>query len=456
MTVITSINPSTNQPIASYDLHSNEEIDATINKAQDRFENYRRTAISERALLMNNVAVLLEERAQTLGKMMTQEMGKTLKSAVAEVHKCAWVCRYYADHAETFLEDEQVQTDASKSYISYQPLGVVLAVMPWNYPFWQVFRFAAPALMAGNVALLKHASNVPGCAIAIQQIFLDAGFAPSTFTTLLIKSSQVSELLAHPKVMAATLTGSEAAGAAVAARAGALIKKTVLELGGSDPYIVLHDADLKHAAKQCAESRLLNAGQSCIGAKRFIVVKDVYDEFVALFAKEMQSAKVGDPMDEATTMGPLARHDLRDEVHQQVVESLTGGANLLLGGYIPQEDGAFYPPTILENVCRGMPAYDDEIFGPVASLIKVDDEPEAIRVANDTAFGLGSCVFTQDVDRGERIAREEIQAGCCFVNQYTKSDPRLPFGGIKQSGYGRELSKNGMYEFVNIKTVYIQ
>jgi succinate-semialdehyde dehydrogenase/glutarate-semialdehyde dehydrogenase len=352
------------------------------------------------------------------------------------------------------LADEEVATEASKSYISYQPLGIILAVMPWNYPFWQVFRFAAPALMAGNVGLLKHASNVPQCALEIEKIFRDAGFPDHAFTTLLIKSDQVKSILDHPKVMAATLTGSGPAGEAVAAQAGSNIKKTVLELGGSDPYIVLEDADLEHAAQQCVESRLLNAGQSCIGAKRFIVVEKVYDDFLHLFKRKMENSHMGDPTKEVD-LGPMARHDLRDEVHQQVIDSVEAGARLLLGGMIPESDGAYYPPTILTEVGPGMPAYDEEIFGPVASVIKAKDEEEAIRIANDSIYGLGSCVFTKDVERGERIAKEEIEAGACFVNQYTKSDPRLPFGGIKQSGYGRELSRFGIREFVNIKTVYI-
>jgi len=327
--------------------------------------------------------------------------------------------------------------------------------MPWNYPLWQVFRFAAPALMAGNTVLLKHASNVPGSALEIEKIFLDAGFPKYSFSTLLIPSDAVNDILKNNIVKAATLTGSGPAGQAVASTAGENIKKTVLELGGSDPYLILADADLDHAAEQCATSRLLNAGQSCIGAKRFIVVEKVYDSFLQKFKDKLSSAMMGDPM-QAVVLGPMARHDLRDEVHQQVVDSVSKGAKLLLGGTIPDSDGAYYPPTLLTNVSQGMPAYDDEIFGPVASVIKVKDEKEAIRVANDTEFGLGSCVFTQDIERGERIAREEIEAGCCFVNHFVKSDPRLPFGGIKTSGYGRELSYYGIREFVNIKTVYVK
>lgn len=454
MNTITTINPATNKELATYDLQSKEVVLKAIEKAHEHFKSYRKSSITERAILMRRAADILEARKAEHAQLMTQEMGKTLNSAEAEVEKCAWVCRYYAEQADDFLADEMVQTDASKSYISYQPLGVLLAVMPWNYPLWQVFRFAAPALMAGNVALLKHASNVPGCARAIEKVFVDAGFAPEAFQSLIIKTDLVEEILSHPKVMAATLTGSGPAGSAVASQAGSHIKKTVLELGGSDPYIILHDANLNHAAQQCAASRLLNAGQSCIGAKRFIVVDEVYEEFLQLFKKEMENAMMGDPF-QAVDLGPMARHDLRDEVHQQVLDSVAAGAKLETGGYIPDSEGAYYPPTILTDVSPGMPAYDEEVFGPVASVIRVQDEQEAIRVANDTIYGLGSCVFTQDIERGERIAREEIDAGCCFVNHYTMSDPRLPFGGIKQSGYGRELSYYGIRAFVNVKTVYV-
>lgn len=455
MPSITSINPATNVKIKEYTLHTTVQVDEIINNANETYQTYRKTSFADRAKMMHRAADILDERKQKYAETMTQEMGKTLNAALSEVEKCAWVCRYYADNAQEFLEDEMVDTDASKSMISYCPIGIVLAVMPWNYPFWQVFRFAAPALMAGNVGLLKHASNVPQSALNIEEVFRDAGFPEYAFKTLLIKSDQVESILANPKVRAATLTGSGAAGAAVAAQCGKHIKKTVLELGGSDPYIVLEDADLELAADQCATSRLLNTGQSCIGAKRFIVMEEVYDRFMEKFTNRMSSAIVGDPMN-AVDVGPLARHDLRDEVHQQVVDSVSKGATLILGGHIPDSEGAYYQPTILADVAKGMPAYDEEIFGPVASVIKVTSEEEAISVANDTPFGLGACVFTQDLVRGERIAREEIDAGCCFVNQFVKSDPRLPFGGVKESGYGRELSYYGIREFVNIKTLYIK
>ena len=455
MSTITTINPATNKELKEYTLHTSTAVDEIINKAHDRYQTYRRTSFEDRSIMMHRAADILDERKQQYAETMTQEMGKTLNSAVAEVEKCAWVCRYYADNAAVFLEDDMVDTDASKSMIAYCPIGIVLAVMPWNYPFWQVFRFAAPALMAGNVGLLKHASNVPQSALNIEEVFRDAGFPEYAFTTLLIKSDQVASILANPKVRAATLTGSGPAGAAVAAQCGKHIKKTVLELGGSDPYIVLEDADLDLAADQCATSRLLNTGQSCIGAKRFIVMEEVYENFMEKFVDNMSKAIVGDPM-QAVDIGPMARHDLRDEVHQQVVESIEKGATLVLGGHIPDSPGAYYQPTVLADVAPGMPAYDDEIFGPVASVIKVKSEEEAIRIANDTPFGLGACVFTQDIERGERIAREEIDAGCCFVNQFVKSDPRLPFGGVKESGYGRELSYYGIREFVNVKTLYIK
>ncbi len=455
MPQIESTNPATNKVIRTHTLHSDQDVNTIIESANEVYNKFRKTSFSDRASLMIKAAKLLEDRVDQYAEAITQEMGKPINSAKAEIEKCAWVCRYYAENAEKFLADEIINTEASKSMICYRPLGIVLAVMPWNYPMWQVFRFAAPALMAGNVCLLKHASNVPQCALYIEEVFKDAGFEQGCFTTLLIETKQVETILNNNKIKAATLTGSEAAGAAVASQCGSNIKKTVLELGGSDPYIILEDADLIHAAQQCKESRLLNAGQSCIGAKRFIVVEAVYETFVTFFTEEMEKAIMGDPM-QAVDLGPMARHDLRDEVHEQVVQSVNQGASLILGGHIPEGEGAFYPPTILTNVKPGMPAYSDEIFGPVASVIKVKNESEAIRVANDTSFGLGSCIFTQDLAKGENIAKNEIEAGSCFVNQYVKSDPRLPFGGINNSGYGRELSYYGIREFVNIKTVYIK
>lgn len=455
MKTITTVNPATNSDLKTYTLLTNEEVNQAIDASDMAFHSWRKTSFEERARIMLKTADLLEQNSSRYAVTMTEEMGKTLSSAKAEVEKCAWVCRYYAEHAESFLASEEIKTDATKSYISYQPLGTVLAVMPWNYPFWQVFRFVAPALMAGNTGLLKHASNVVGCGILIEEVLKEAGLPDGVFTFLPISSKQVEPILRNPKVKAATLTGSEAAGAAVASTAAEEIKKSVLELGGSDPYIVLHDADIDLAAAQCATSRLLNSGQSCIGAKRFIIVKDVYDEFLEKFTAEMKAATYGNPKSEATDIGPMARVDLRDELHEQVIASVNAGAHIHLGGFIPDMEGAYYPPTILTHVAPGMPAYEDELFGPVASVIKVNNENEAIKVANDTSFGLGACVFSKDIERAERIAREELEAGCCFVNQFVKSDPRLPFGGIKQSGFGRELSHYGIKEFVNIKTVYL-
>ena len=455
MSKITTINPANGEEITSFEILKDDVVAQKISKSDTYYQQHKNDSIEKRIPLMLNTSEILLQNKEKYAKTITQEMGKPLSSALSEVEKCAWVCRYYANHAETFLKDEVIQTEASKSYITYRPLGVILAVMPWNFPFWQVFRFAAPAIMAGNVCILKHASNVPQSALFIQDIFEEAGFSEHVFKTLIIKSDQVENILSNPSVKAATLTGSGPAGSSVAGLSGKHIKKTVLELGGSDAYIILKDADLDHAAEQCTTSRLLNAGQSCIGAKRFIIVEEVYESFLEKFKSKMESAIMGDPM-QKVDIGPMARVDLRDEVHQQVTESVKKGAQLILGGNIPERKGAYYPPTILTNVSKGQPAYDDEIFGPVASIIKVKDEAEAIKVANDSEFGLGSCIFTLDIERGEQIAKNEIEAGSCFVNQFVKSDPRLPFGGIKTSGYGRELSYYGIREFVNVKTVYIK
>jgi succinate-semialdehyde dehydrogenase/glutarate-semialdehyde dehydrogenase len=404
---------------------------------------------------MSRAAALLRERREEYAALMATEMGKPVLQGSAEVEKCAWVCDYYAEHAERFLAAEAVDSDASRSYVAYQPLGVILAVMPWNFPFWQVFRFAAPSLMAGNTAVLKHASNVMGCALAIESVFQESGFPEDVFRTLVIESNRVREVIHSPLVRAVTLTGSGPAGRAVGAAAGAELKKTVLELGGSDPYIVLEDADLDVAVPACVDSRLINSGQSCIAAKRFVVVDPVRDEFEDRYVTHMMTKKRGDPLDEAVDVGPQARADLRDELHQQVMRSIRQGARAVLGASMPEGPGAFYPPTVLTDVRPGMPAYEEELFGPVAAIIAARDEAEAIRVANDTPFGLGAAVFTRDVERGERIAVQELAAGSCFVNAVVKSDPRLPFGGIKESGYGRELAVFGIREFVNVKTVYV-
>jgi succinate-semialdehyde dehydrogenase/glutarate-semialdehyde dehydrogenase len=404
---------------------------------------------------MKKAAQIFRDKSEDYARLMAEEMGKPIASGRAEAEKCAWGCDYYAENAEQFLQPELIKTDAGKSFVTFQPLGVILAVMPWNFPFWQVFRFAAPALMAGNAAVLKHASNVPGCALAIEDIFRKAEFPENIFRTFLASSDQVEAIIGNLLVKAVTLTGSTEAGRAVARKAGGMIKKTVLELGGNDPYIILEDADLEPAVTICVTSRLTNSGQSCISAKRFIVVESLRERFEELFVEQMRAVKTGDPLKEDTTVGPLARHDLRDNLHQQVLNSIEKGAKCLIGGVIPKGRGAFYPPTVLTNVKRGMPAYDEELFGPVAAIIPVRDENEAIRVANDSRFGLGAAVFTRDIAKGERIAANEIEAGCCFVNALVKSDPRLPFGGVKESGYGRELSYYGIKEFVNVKTVLV-
>lgn len=451
-----AVNPTTGETLKTYEEMGAAEVRNAVAQAHAAFLDWRRTSFAERARLMKRAAQILREKAAEYAVLMTQEMGKPLKDGKAEAEKCAWACDYYADNAETFLQEEVIQTDASKSFVTCQPIGVVLAVMPWNFPFWQVFRFAAPALMAGNAGVLKHASNVPGCALAIEAVFQQAGFPNNLFRTLLIGSRQVDAVIENPAVKAVTLTGSTPAGKAVAKKAGEMIKKTVLELGGSDAYVVLADADLDTTVTTCVTSRLINAGQSCISAKRFIVVEPIRKRFEESFVAQMRATKVGDPLDENTKIGPMARHDLRDELHQQVRESIAKGAKCLLGGEIPESKGAFYPPTVLTNVTKGMPAYDDELFGPVAAIIAVKDEKEAIRVANDSIFGLGAAVFTQDLAKGERIAATELEAGCCFVNALVKSDPRLPFGGVKESGYGRELAHYGIKEFVNIKTVFVK
>jgi succinate-semialdehyde dehydrogenase/glutarate-semialdehyde dehydrogenase len=454
--MLISINPANNKPIKKYDEMTFEESSKIISQADEAFTDWKETTFAHRSKLMKNTARVLRENSEEYSLLMTTEMGKPIVQSRAEVEKCAWVCEFYADNAEKFLADEIIKTEATKSFVSFQPLGVILAIMPWNFPFWQVFRFAAPNFMAGNAGLLKHASNVSGCALAIEDVFRKAGFPKNLFRSLLVKSNNVKEIISNPKVQAVTLTGSVPAGKSVASLAGSLIKKTVLELGGSDPYVILEDADLEKAAMSCVTSRLINAGQSCIAAKRFIIVESVYDEFEKLYLEIMSKKKMGDPLDEKNDLGPQASFQLRDELHEQVLKSVGQGARLILGGKIPEIDGAYYPPTILTNVKPGMAAFDEELFGPVAALIKAKDEEDAINLANKSVFGLGASVFTKDVKRGELIAREKLNAGCCFVNDYVKSDPRLPFGGIKESGYGRELSLFGIREFVNIKSVYIK
>ena len=454
--VLKSINPANGQEIASYKEMTLEEVGAIIADVDSAYHEWRNTSFDHRATLLRRASELLQNRKEDLGRLMTLEMGKPFTQALAEVTKCATVCEYYADNAERILADQIIETDASKSYVAYRPIGIVFAVMPWNFPFWQVLRFAAPALMAGNVGILKHASNVQGCAKEIEKIFHDAGFPKNVFRILVISSKYVKDVINNPLVKAVTLTGSTPAGKAVASQAGNVLKKTVLELGGSDPYIILEDADLDQAITACMIGRFLNTGQSCIAAKRFIVVESILDEFRGKILQAMKNQKWGDPFDEDVNIGPMVNIWSRNEVHEQVIASIEKGAELLVGGEVPDVEGAFYPATLLDNVKPGMPAFDDEIFGPVASIIPVKDEAEAIRLANQTPFGLGSAVFTRDVEKGERIAANEIEAGCCFVNDFVRSDPRLPFGGIKESGYGRELSEMGIREFTNMKTVYIR
>lgn len=454
--MIISINPTTGEAIKEYKEITVDEANAIIDKSYEAFLSWRKEGFENRAELIKRVGQILLDDIDKYTTLIAEEMGKPIRDGRKEVEKCVRVCNYYADNAEKFLQPEIIKTEAKKSYVTFQPLGVILAVMPWNFPFWQVFRFGAPALMAGNTCVLKHASNVPGCALAIEDVFLKANSNKNIFRTLLIRSDRVDEIIENSRIKAVTLTGSTPAGSAVSKKAGEMIKKTVLELGGSDPYVILEDADLEATVETCVESRLKNSGQTCIAAKRFIIVESQRERFEELVVRRMSVESIGDPRKEGTTLGPLARHDLRDHLHQQVLKSIENGATCLLGGKIPDDRGAFYPPTVLTNVKKCMPAYDEEMFGPVAAIISVKNEKEAIRVANDSVFGLGAAVFTRDDAKGERIAANELEAGCCFVNSPVKSDPRLPFGGVKKSGYGRELSHYGIKEFVNIKTVFIR
>ncbi|WP_338729665.1 NAD-dependent succinate-semialdehyde dehydrogenase [Haladaptatus sp. DJG-WS-42] len=450
------VNPATGETLSEIAEHSDDEVDAALDTSMDAFDEWRDVPIRERQQLLSNAAVVLRENKQEYADVMTEEMGKPIAASVAEVEKCAWVCDYYAEHAGEQLQDHVIGSEPhAQTKVTYEPLGAVLAVMPWNFPFWQVFRFAAPHLTSGNVGLLKHASNVPECALAIEDVFRKAGYPEGVFQTLLIGSSKVGDVIADDRVAAVTLTGSEAAGRSVAETAGKNLKKTVLELGGSDPFVVLDDADVTTAAKVGARARTINSGQSCIAAKRFIVHEAVYDEFLDAFLAELESLTVGDPTDEETDIGPQAREGLMDGLHEQVTKSVDAGATVALGGEPLDRDGFYYPPTVLTDVPDGSPAAEEEIFGPVASVFKVADEAEAIRVANDTNLGLGASVWTADLARGERVSHR-IEAGCVFVNELVKSDPRLPFGGIKDSGYGRELAREGMLEFVNQKTMWIQ
>src|SRR5438309_10914136 len=451
---IQSVNPWTGEVLETFTETAGAELERMLARAQAAFLEWRDVPFARRAERMRKAAAVLRARKADDARTMALEMGKPITQGEAEVEKCAWVCEYYAEHAEVFLAPQPRETDASASYVRFDPLGPVLAVMPWNFPFWQVFRFAAPALMAGNAGVLKHASNVPRCALAIEEVFREAGFPRGLFSTVLVGSSAVAALIADPRIVAVTLTGSDRAGSKVAEQGGRELKKSVLELGGSDPFVVLADADLAAAARTAAEARLINSGQSCIAANRFIVVEPVTDQFLDRFLDELRSRRMGDPLVRGTQVGPQARLDLRDSLHEQVAESVKRGAQLLLGGEVPAGKGAFYPPTLLAAVDKGMPAFDEETFGPVAAVIRAKDAADAVRLANDSAFGLGASLWTQDRARAERMAAQ-IEAGSGFVNGVVKSDPRLPFSGIKRSGYGRELSEYGIREFVNIKSVWI-
>ena len=451
---VASINPATGATLETFAETTPAALERILDQALAAHQSWWRCSYAQRAQAMREAGRLLRKRKTDHARTMALEMGKPLKQGEAEAEKCAWVCDYYAEHAERFLADQPRETDASKAFVRFDPIGPVLAIMPWNFPFWQVFRFAAPALMAGNAGLLKHAPNVTRCALEIEAIFHEAGFPEGLFRALILSNEAAAAVIADPRVRAVTLTGSDRAGSQVAEQAGRHLKKTVLELGGSDPFIVLEDADVEQAARSAAEARLLNSGQSCIAAKRFIVVEPVADRFLDAFVAAMRARRMGDPLAPDTQIGPQARYDLRANLHRQVEESVRRGARLLLGGTLPEGPGFFYAPTVLAAVEQGMPAFDEEVFGPVAAVIRVKDESQAVRVANASRYGLGASVWTADSARGERLARD-LEVGSVFVNGLVKSDPRLPFGGIKRSGYGRELSEYGLKEFVNVKTVWL-
>jgi succinate-semialdehyde dehydrogenase/glutarate-semialdehyde dehydrogenase len=452
---IATINPATGELLRSFEPLSGPEVEGRLRLAAETFRAYRRTSFAARGEMLSRVAEILESRRNRYARLITTEMGKPIAAAVREIEKCARVCRYYAEEAERFLAEDHIPTAALESYVRYEPLGALLAVMPWNFPFWQVLRVTAPALMAGNVVLLKHASNVPQCALAVEEVFRHAGFPAGAFQTLLVGAGEVAGIIADPRVAAVTLTGSEAAGSRVAEEASRRVKKTVLELGGSDPFIVMPSADLEEAVQTGVRARLLNSGQSCIAAKRFIIAGEVYEEFERRFVAGMKSLRVGDPFEEATQVGPLATERVLEDLDAQVRASLVAGARLVLGGRRLARPGFYYAPSVLADVPRDAPAYSEELFGPVALLFRARDAEEAIRLANDTPFGLGASVWTNEESEARRFV-EEIEAGSVFVNSLVTSDPRLPFGGVKRSGYGRELGAQGLREFVNAKTVWVQ
>jgi succinate-semialdehyde dehydrogenase/glutarate-semialdehyde dehydrogenase len=455
-TQIHTVNPATGQPGRSYDSNSIDQARAAAAAARHAFEQWRRTGFAERSAVIRKAAEILRARKDEFARLMTDEMGKTLDEGRAEVEKCAFHCDWFADHGEAYLADQPVDIDEAEVFVTFNPLGVVLAVMPWNFPFWQVIRAAAPALMAGNAMILKHASNVPGCALALEDVLHQAGAPRDLFRAMIMPSSEVAALIADDNIAAVTLTGSVAAGRSVATAAASVIKKCVLELGGADAYVVLDDVDIAAAAKIAATARMVNGGQSCIAGKRFVVLRSILEPFEQALVEEMRGFAIGDPAREGTVLGPMQSVEARDHIHRQVTDSVAKGARLLLGGTVPDRPGAWYPATVLADVRPGQPAHDEEVFGPVAAIIAADDEVEAIRIANASEFGLGSGVLTGDLDRGRRIAAEELEAGMSFVNENVRSDSRTPFGGVKHSGYGRECSAYGIREFTNIKTVHVK
>ena len=453
-TPITSVNPATEELEATFEAHTAEQVADAIGQVQDAFLSWRERSLAERAIPMRRLAILLRERVERYGRLITVEMGKPIAEARAEIEKCAWSCDHFAENAARYLADEPVKTNARRSFVAFEPLGIVLAIMPWNYPFWQVIRFAAPALMAGNGAVLKHASNVPRCALAVEEVIRDAGFPEGLFRTVLLSGSEVEPLIADDRIRAVTLTGSSQTGSRIAELAGRAIKKQVLELGGSDPFIVLRDADLEAAAAVATRARNQNSGQSCIAAKRFLIQAGVLDEFQERFTKRVAALRIGDPLEATTQVGPLARGDLREAVERQVAESVRLGARVLTGGERWGDRGYFYRPTVVGGVTPAMPLFTEETFGPVAAIVRVEDADEAIALANASEYGLGASLWTRDAAAGERLARR-LESGQVFVNGLVASDPRLPFGGVKRSGYGRELGSFGIREFSNLKTVWV-
>ena len=454
MKPLLSINPSTGLKIRSYNQHNNVEIENILNSSFEAQKNWKNTDLKFRLTCLEQLSEVLSDSKREYSSLMAEEMGKPFKQGIGEIEKCIWLCNYYVENSKKYLDDKKIKTDGQTSFVTFKPLGLILGIMPWNFPFWQVFRFAVPSIIAGNGAILKHASNVQGCAFSIESSFSRSGFPKYLFQNISISGKNVSKVIKSSKISAVTLTGSTPAGRSVAETAGKELKKTVLELGGSDPYVILEDADIEKSVDACINGRILNTGQSCISAKRLIVVNSLHDQFLSSLEQKLSKKIMGDPKDDVD-IGPMVSIEAREEVHQQVLKSIENGANLIIGGEIPKITGAFYPITLLSNVKPGVVAFDEEIFGPVFAVIKAKDENHAIDLANDSPFGLGAAVFTKNINKGEEIAKNRLNAGLCFVNDFVKSDPRLPFGGIRQSGYGRELSIYGLMEFVNIKTVVL-